>query len=134
MQVAGLYWQPSIVIYTMWRMTDNHRSLRLPTWLWLQYAKVVGNAGRTPDLKVFMDWRIDHRGVDLGDDVTTPYDFLTTLRIEPQRWELFKNSVGDGETPAELRRYIWWRVQHPDTPLPGRRLGPLRRERGGALV
>jgi hypothetical protein len=129
-----LYWQPSIVIYTMWPMADNHRPLRLPTWLWLQYAKVVGNAGRTDDLKVFMDWRIDHRGLELGDDVAAPYDFLTTLRVELERWKMFRDSVDDRECSAELRRYIWWRVQHPDTPLPGRRLGPLRRERRDALV
>jgi hypothetical protein len=109
-------------------MADNHHPLRLPSWLWRQYAKVVGNVGRTPDLKVFMDWRIDNTDVELALDVTTPYDFLATLRIEPARWQLFAETVEDRSCSSELRRYIWWRVQHPDEPLPGRRLGPLRRE------
>jgi len=113
----------------------NHRSLRLPSWLWQQYGKVVGDIGRASDLKVFMDWRIDHTDAVLGDDVAAPHDFLTTLRVEEPRWEMFMATVGDSECSAEMRRYIWWRIQHPQDPLPGRRLGPLRRQsRAAALV
>jgi hypothetical protein len=111
-------------------MAENqHRSLWLPQWLWTQYATVVGNLGRTADLKVFMDWRIDHTDLTLGPDVAAPYDHLATLRIEAGRWELYMDTVGHRECSAEMRRYIWWRIQHPSDPLPGRRLGPLRRHR-----
>lgn len=117
-------------------MADNpHRSLWLPLRLWTQYAEVVGNGGRTADLKIFMDWRIDHPDLVLGPDVAAPYDFLTTLRVESRRWELYLKTVGEREGSAEMRRYISWRIQHPSDPLPGRRLGPLRREvRRPALV
>lgn len=108
-------------------MADNHRPLRLPFWLWLDYADVIGDVGRTADLKVFMDWRIDN-DLPFGPDVDPPYDFLTTLRIESARWQLFMETVGEGECSSEMRRYIWWRVQHPAQPLPGRRLGPLRKQ------
>lgn len=118
----------------MWSMADNHHPLRLPKWLWLQYARVVGDVGRTADLKVFMDWRIDHTGVLLGPDVAAPHDFLATLRIEPERWNLFKATLDEGECSAQMRSYIWWRVLHPAVPLPGRRLGPLRRGSSPALV
>lgn len=114
---------------------SNHRSLRLPQWLWERYGEVVGDVGRTSDLKVFQDWRIDHSDVHLGDDVAGPYDFLATLRIESARWDLYCDTVGDGAATSDMRRYIWWRVQHPSDPLPGRRLGPLRRQsRRPALV
>lgn len=123
------------MIYTMWAMADNHRPLRLPKWLWQQYARVVGDVGRTPDLKIFMDWCMDNTTVDLGPDVAAPYDFLATLRVEPERWEAFLDAVGDRGASRRLRTYIWWRVQHPHDPLPGRRLGPLRRSsRRPALV
>jgi hypothetical protein len=116
-------------------MADNpHRSLWLPPWLWTQYASVVGDRGRTADLKMFMDWRIDHTEPVLGPDVAPPCDFLATLRVESERWELYMDTVGEGEASAEMRRYIWWRIQHPSDPLPGRRLGPMRRDGRPAMV
>lgn len=108
-------------------MADDHRSLRLPSWLWKQYAAVVGNIGRTPDLKQFMAWRIEDTETVLGVDVAPPHDFTATFRIEQVRWELLAGTVGEGEISGELRRYIWWRVQNPDAPLPGRRLPPMPR-------
>lgn len=117
-------------------MAENpHRSLWLPQWLWTKYATVVGDRGRTADLKTFMDWRIDHTDLVLGPDVAAPYDFLATVRIESDRWDLYMATVGAGEGSAEMRRYIRWRIQHMSDPLPGRRLGPLRRNsRRPALV
>lgn len=102
-------------------MTDsrgllNHSSLRVPSWLWRQFGETVGK--RSPDLRIFMNWKVLHPDVVLGDDVEAPHDFLATLRIDPQAWDLFMASVGDGDGSAELRRYIWWRVQHPDCRLP----------------
>jgi hypothetical protein len=108
---------------------DNHRALRLPGWLWDKYADVVGDLGRTSDLKIYMDWRSENPYAVLGPDVAAPYEFSTTLRIESERWELFMDTVGEGNCTADMRRYVWWRVQHPTTRLPGRRLGPLRREK-----
>jgi hypothetical protein len=117
-------------------MADSNRStLWLPRTLWERYATVVGDAGRTADLKIFMDWQIDHTDTALGPDVAAPYDFLATLRMESERWEMFMDTVGAGECSARLRSYIQWRIEHPDDPLPGRRLGPLRRQaRRPALV
>lgn len=109
-------------------MAEDHHSLRAPRWLWQQYAGVVGDIGRTPDLKLFMDWRIDNPQVVLGPDVDQPYDVLTTIRVEPERWELFVDTVAGGDCSSELRRYMRWRVQHPTEPLPGRRMPPMRRQ------
>lgn len=109
-------------------MADNHRPIRTPYWLWQQYASVVGDVGRTADLKRFQDWQIDNPGDTIGPDVDGPHDFLTTLRIETERWELFLDTVPDGDGSARMRAYMWWRVQHPTDPLPGRRVPPLRRQ------
>lgn len=116
-------------------MADNHRPLRLPAWRWEQYAEIVGDIGRTPDLKIFMDWQIDNPDLILGPDMVKPHDFLATIRIETVRWQTFMDTVGDGNCAGRLRRYILWRILHPEQPLPGRRLGPLRRsQRRPALV
>lgn len=114
-------------IYTLSLMADDHHSLRVPSRLWNRYATVVGNIGRGPDLKRFMAWRLDDTQTVLGPDVDPPHDFTATFRIEPVRWQLFTDTIGEGEVSAELRRYIWWRVQHPSEPLPGRRLPPMVR-------
>lgn len=118
---------PGTTIYTLRLMTDLHHSLRIPRRLWEQYADVVGSIGRTSDLKRFMEWRMDDPETVLGEDVAPPHDFLATFRIEPVRWDLFAGNVAEGDVSAELRRYIHWRVRHPDAPLPGRRLPPIRR-------
>lgn len=108
-------------------MADDHHSLRLPRALWERYEDVVGNIGRTADLKLFMDWRIDNPEVTLGPDVPPPHDFSATFRIEELRWEMFADTVGPGKVSGHLRRYVRWRVRNPDLPLPGRRLPPMRR-------
>lgn len=109
-------------------MADVHRSLRLPLWLWQRYAAVVGDVGRSPDLKRYMAWQIDNPRVVLGPDVEPPYDFLATLRVPELLWELFAGDLAEGDVSASLRAYIWWRVQRPDDPLPGGRMPPLRRQ------
>jgi hypothetical protein len=88
---------------------------------------VVGDRGRTTDLKSFIDWAIDHPGVLLGDDLAGPHDFMPTLRVEPARWELFLDAIGDVDYSSALRCYINWRIQNPDAPLPGRRVPPFKR-------
>lgn len=116
-------------IYTMRTMSDEHHALRLPRTLWARYGAVVGDLGRTADLKVYMDWLADNPHVILADDVPGPHDFLATFRVETARWELFTAAIGDSDYAPWVRRYINWRVQNPAQPLPGRRLGPLRRNR-----
>lgn len=109
-------------------MAENHRAFWLPLWLWRdRYAAVVGDVGRTADLKTFLAWRIDNPSVELGNDVAQPYDFLAKVRVDLELWQLFLDAVPDDEASSEIRRYIWWRVQHPSAPLPGRRVPPLQR-------
>lgn len=114
-----------MAIYTMSPMADDHRSLRAPHWLWAQHEQVVGN--HTADLKLYLDWRIHHPDIVLGPDVQPPHDFLAKIRVEQVLWDAFLDTVPDDEGSSDLRRYIWWRIQNPDLPLPGRRLPPLRR-------
>lgn len=109
-------------------MADNHRPLRAPLTLWRQYADVVGDIGRTSDLKLFMDWQVDNPDAEIGPDVDGPHDFLATLRVEAERWEMFLDTVPYDDGSARLRGYMWWRIQHPDEPLPGRRVPPMRRQ------
>jgi hypothetical protein len=100
-------------------MPDNHRPLRVPRDLWDSYAAVAGAAGRTADLKVFIDWQNEHPDSELADDVDSPLDLLTTVRIELPRWNRFMTTVGSGACSARLRGYISWRIEHPEEPLPG---------------
>lgn len=109
-------------------MSDKPHSLRVPRWLWAKHAAVVGDIGRTADLKLFMDWKAENPDRVLGPDVSGPHDLLTTILVEQPRWDLFFETVGDGDCSIELRRYIAWRVEHPTEPLPGRRTPPLRRQ------
>jgi len=57
---------------------------------------------------------------------TTP---RRAISVEQELWDTYGQVVGDGGRSADLRVYIEWRVDHPNTPLPGRRRGPVRRER-----
>jgi hypothetical protein len=109
-------------------MAENHRPLRVPLWLWHQYAGPVGDLGRTPDLKLFMDWQIDNPLLEIGPDVAGPHDFLAKIRVEQERWDLFLDTVPEDDGSARLRAYMWWRVRNPLAPLPGRRTPPMRRQ------
>jgi hypothetical protein len=98
-------------------MAEVHRSLRAPTWLWQRHEQVVGE--HTADLTSYIDWRWAHPDVVLGPDVDKPYDFLATFRVERHHWDRFLRAVPVDQASADLRRYIWWRVQHPALELPG---------------
>lgn len=111
----------------MKNMADTLHAMRAPSWLWDGFAAVVGEKGRTADLKVFMDWAIDNPRVLLADDVSGPHDQMITFRIEDPRWDLFLEALDKQDYASAIRRYINWRIQNPDQPLPGRRLGPLKR-------
>lgn len=102
--------------------------MRVPDWLWRRFADVVGDVGRTADLKQYMGWQIDNPDQWLGDDVEPPHDFPARLRVDNTLWQMFMDTVGEGFCSSRLRAYIWWRVQNPEEPLPGRRVPPIRRD------
>lgn len=58
---------------------------------------------------------------------------LRKLRIDQELWEAYAEVVGNGGRSADLRAYVEWRVDNPSTPLPGRRRGPVKRERRPAM-
>ncbi len=103
-------------------MAEDHRSLRAPRWLWEEHEKVVDN--HSGDLRLYMDWRIHHSGIVLGPDVEPPHDFLATFRVEQALWDGFQAAVPAGAGSADLRSYIWFRVQYPNRRLPSRVLHP----------
>lgn len=113
-------------------MAEIHRPLRAPFWLWEQYGGIAGGPGRSPDLRVFMDWQVEHPELVLGPDVPGPHDFLATLRVDSEHWKLFMATVGERNCSSRMRSYIWWRVQHPAEPLPGPQ--PCSDRRTEALV
>ncbi|MFY1686458.1 hypothetical protein [Plantactinospora sp. WMMB782] len=61
-------------------------------------------------------------GVAAGDDIRR-------LRVEQSLWDAYTEIVGDGGRSADLKAYIEWRVDNPTTPLPGKRRGPVKKER-----
>lgn len=87
--------------------------------------------------------------MDKGRHTTTPYDHLLArmgrhtypdlvaaetsdvrrIRVEKALWEAYADVVGNGGRSADIKAYIAWRVDNPDTPLPGRRLGPVKKVR-----
>jgi hypothetical protein len=59
-----------------------------------------------------------------------PRSDLRKLTIDTELWDAYAEVVGNGGRSADLREYIKWRVDNPTTPLPGRRLGPVKKVRG----
>jgi hypothetical protein len=118
---------PDADLYDDAMADDNHHSLRVPARLWKQgYAALVGNNGRSTDLKMFIDWQARNPDAHLGEDIGEPYDFLATIRVEDELWEAFATAVGEKNCSSRLRAYIWWRVQNPDAALPGSETAPRR--------
>lgn len=64
----------------------------------------------------------DAVGADEGSDVRR-------VRIDTDLWKAYADVVGNGGRSADIKAYIEWRVDHPDTPLPGKRLGPVKKVR-----
>lgn len=54
---------------------------------------------------------------------------LRRFQVDEDLWEAYARVVGNGGRSADLRRYMEWRVAHPDEPLPGEWRGPVRKER-----
>lgn len=51
------------------------------------------------------------------------------ISVDGPLWKAYGAVVGDGGRSEDLRDYMRWRVDNPDTPLPGRRLGPTKKVR-----
>lgn len=52
------------------------------------------------------------------------------LRAPAALWEAFAAVVGKRSRSADIREYMEWRIENPDTPLPGRWRGPVKRVKG----
>lgn len=57
---------------------------------------------------------------------------IRRLRVDDDLWDAYTAIVGNAGRSADLKAYIEWRVDNPTTPLPGRRRGPVKRERATA--
>lgn len=52
-----------------------------------------------------------------------------SISVDKELWEAYGDVVGDGGRAEDLRVYMTWRVENPDTPLPGRFRGPVKKVR-----
>lgn len=51
------------------------------------------------------------------------------ISVDADDWAAFGELVGDGGRSAAIRDYIRWQLENPDTPLPGRFRGPVKKVR-----
>lgn len=58
-----------------------------------------------------------------------PPSDMRRLRVATELWDAYTEIVGDAGRSADLKSYIEWRVDNPTMPLPGRRRGPVRRDK-----
>jgi hypothetical protein len=54
---------------------------------------------------------------------------IRRLRVEKTLWDAFTEVVGNGGRSAEIKSFLLWRVNNPTTPLPGNKLGPIKKVR-----
>jgi hypothetical protein len=54
---------------------------------------------------------------------------LRRFRLDQTTWDEYGELVGNGGRSGDLKAYIEWRLDNPDTPLPGKRRGPLKKSR-----
>lgn len=59
--------------------------------------------------------------------VTADSRDIRRLRVPDELWDAYSEIVGNAGRSADLKAYMEWRVDHPSTPLPGRRRGPVRK-------
>lgn len=111
-------------------MTERSEKLgiRVSDDLWRRYAAVVGNAGRSADLKSYMEWRVDTPHWTVGSPFTEPGAPVRKVRVDDALRKDFKAAVPAGDCSSDLRTYIAWRVANPATPLPGRLRASRRRD------
>lgn len=58
--------------------------------------------------------------------VATDGSDIRRFRADDELWEAYTAVVGERRRSADIRAYLEWRVENPDTPLPGRWRGPSR--------
>lgn len=61
--------------------------------------------------------------------VATDSSDIRRFRADDELWDAYTKVIGERQRSADIREYIEWRVENPDTPLPGRWRGPARRSR-----
>lgn len=54
---------------------------------------------------------------------------LRRFRLDQESWDAYGKLVGNGGRSADLKAYIDWRLDNPTVPLPGKRRGPVKKER-----
>jgi hypothetical protein len=54
---------------------------------------------------------------------------IRRFRLDAETWKAYGDLVGDGGRSADLKAYIDWRLDNPETPLPGKRRGPVKKAR-----
>lgn len=88
---------------------------------WDSYAKIVGNAGRSADLRRYLEWRIDNPVSVLGTDPGADGARVRKFRVHEDLWKPYAHIFIEDERKisADIRAYIAWRIAHPDLPLPG---------------
>lgn len=52
---------------------------------------------------------------------------IRRFRADDELWDAYAQVVGERNRSADIRDYIEWRIENPDTPLPGRWRGPRGR-------
>lgn len=62
-------------------------------------------------------------------DVVPDSSDIRRFRLDQDTWEEYGELVGDGGRSADLKAYVEWRLENPTTPLPGKRRGPVKKER-----
>ena len=58
-----------------------------------------------------------------------PDNDIRRFRLDIETWKEYGGLVGDAGRSADLKAYIEWRLDNPDTPLPGKRRGPVKKVR-----
>lgn len=106
---------------------------RIPATMWRRYAAIVGNAGRSEDIRRYLEWRIDNPELVLGRDPGAAGAEARKFRVHEDLWKLYCDVFADDlGISADLRTYVAWRIAHPAQPLPGNTRVSLRRDRSVA--
>lgn len=69
-----------------------------------------------------------YRGRVSTDRHATPRRVISVAKT---LWDAYGDVVGTSGRADDLREYMKWRVDNPDTPLPGRKLGPFKKSPKG---
>lgn len=52
--------------------------------------------------------------------VATDGSDIRRFRADDELWDAYTDVVGERRRSADIRAYMEWRIENPDTPLPGR--------------